>query len=423
MKNINVAKCISKSFYPVFRDCVSHKHTFYWLAGGRGSTKSSFVSIMLPLLLMMNKDVNAMCLRKIGSSLRTSVYAQIQWGIDTLQVSHLFSFRMSPPTITYLPTGQQIFFSGVDEPRKLKSIKPEHGYMGLVWLEEFDQFAGMEEIRSINQTLLRGGPKFWEFCSYNPPKSRDAWVNAEQLYDDPDRLINHSTYKDVPADWLGPQFLLEAEKLKERNETSYRHEYLGEATGTGGAVFDNVSDMAMDDEMIGRFDRRHYGLDFGFALDPLAFVQMHYDAKHEDLYIFGEIYRTHLMNKQAAALMAPLLPGHPVVEADSAEPKSIAELNAYLPSLGCHARVYGAKKGPDSVEFGIRWLQSLNHIYIDKRRAPNTYKEFMQYEYETNRAGEYISAYPDKNNHAIDACRYGCIDLMPRAHLSILKRK
>lgn len=420
---VNIADFVSPAFDKVFYDIIDHKHTFYWMKGGRGSTKSSFISLVIPILLLQHPECHAIVLRKIGRTLRQSVYPQVQWGIDNLGLTGLFKSKANPPEISLRKTGQKILFFGTDDPSKIKSIKLPFGYPGIVWFEELDQFNGMDEIRNLNQSLLRGGRVYWEFCSFNPPKSRDAWVNAEQLYDDPDRLINHSTYKDVPADWLGPQFLLEAKKLKERNETSYRHEYLGEATGTGGAVFDNVSDMAMDDEMIGRFDRRHYGLDFGFALDPLAFVQMHYDAKHEDLYIFGEIYRTHLMNKQAAALMAPLLPGHPVVEADSAEPKSIAELNAYLPSLGCHARVYGAKKGPDSVEFGIRWLQSLNHIYIDKRRAPNTYKEFMQYEYETNRAGEYISAYPDKNNHAIDACRYGCIDLMPRAHLSILKRK
>lgn len=421
--DINIADFVSPAFDEVFYDIMNHGHTYYWMKGGRGSTKSSFVSLMIPILMLRHPECHVVVVRKVKDTIKSSVYPQIQWAIEELGISSLFRFKISPAEITLKHTGQQIVFRGADDPQKIKSFRPSFGYVGIVWFEELDQFNGMEEIRNLNQSLLRGGPVYWEFCSFNPPKSRDAWVNAEQLYDDPDRLINHSTYKDVPADWLGPQFLLEAEKLKERNETSYRHEYLGEATGTGGAVFDNVSDMAMDDEMIGRFDRRHYGLDFGFALDPLAFVQMHYDAKHEDLYIFGEIYRTHLMNKQAAALMAPLLPGHPVVEADSAEPKSIAELNAYLPSLGCHARVYGAKKGPDSVEFGIRWLQSLNHIYIDKRRAPNTYKEFMQYEYETNRAGEYISAYPDKNNHAIDACRYGCIDLMPRAHLSILKRK
>lgn len=165
-------------------------------------------------------------------------------------------------------TGQQINFYGDDDPTKLKSFRPAFGYVGIVWFEELDQFDGMGEIRNLNQSMLRGGPRYWEFCSFNPPKSRDAWVNEEQIYDDPDRLIHHSNYLQVPQEWLGPQFILEAEKLKARNEMAYRHEYLGEVTGTGGAVFDNVVNFEMTDAMIEQFDRRNFGLDFGFAVDP-----------------------------------------------------------------------------------------------------------------------------------------------------------
>lgn len=134
---------------------------------------------------------------------------------------------------------------------------------------------------------------------------------------------------------------------------------------------------------------------------------MHYDAKHEELYIFDESYEQKLTNPQAAAKIAKkVLPGA-LIRADSAEPKSIKELK----SLGLN--VLGAMKGPDSVDYGIRWLQSRNHICIDKKRCPNAYREFVTYEYERNRDGQYLSAYPDKNNHAIDATRYDCSDVMP----------
>lgn len=134
---------------------------------------------------------------------------------------------------------------------------------------------------------------------------------------------------------------------------------------------------------------------------------MHYDAKREILYIFDEIYQPKLTNRQAAIKIKKKITETALIRADSAEPKSIKELN----ELGL--RVMAAKKGPDSVEFGIRWLQGLSAIVIDKKRCPNAYKEFVTYEYETTRDGQYISAYPDKNNHAIDAARYGCEDLMP----------
>lgn len=407
MKKVRLSNIIAPHFWELHRDIKRHGHTYYWLEGGRGSTKSSDISVEIPQLLIMNPECHAVVLRKIGNTIKNSVYPQMQWGIDALGLTSKFRFKTSPHEITYKKTGQKILFFGVDDPQKIKSIKLPFGYVGIVWCEELDQFSGMEEIRNLNQSLLRGGPRFWEFCSFNPPKSQNNWVNEEKLFDDPDRLVHHSTYLGVPKEWLGDRFFEDAEKLKARNETAYRHEYLGEVTGTGGAVFENVEEMTMSDKLVRTFDRRYYGLDFGFAVDPLAFVTMYYDAKHEDLYIFDEIYQQKMTNGQAAELITTRS-NHGRILADSAEPKSIAEMAA----LGL--RISGARKGPDSIDFGMKWLQGRNRIYIDKRRCPNTYKEFITYEYEHNKDGQFVSAYPDANNHSIDAVRYGLSEVMSR---------
>lgn len=400
MKTIRLSNIIAPHFWALHQDIKRHAHTYYWLEGGRGSTKSSDVSVEIPQLIIKNPECHAVVLRKIGNTIKNSVYPQMQWGIDALGLTDKFRFKTSPHEITYKKTGQKILFFGVDDPQKIKSIKLPFGYVGICWIEELDQFSGMEEIRNLNQSLLRGGPVFWEFCSFNPPKSQNNWVNEEKLFDDPDRLVHHSTYLGVPREWLGPQFLAEAEKLKTKNELAYRHEYLGEVTGTGGAVFENVKEMPMNDELVGDFDRLYYGLDFGFAVDPLAFVSMYYDAKHEDLYVFDEIYQQKLTNSQAAKMIRKKADTREII-ADSAEPKSIKEMR------DCGLHINGARKGPDSVDHGVKWLQDRAHIYIDKRRCPNTYREFISYEYERNRQGQFISAYPDKDNHAIDAVRYG----------------
>lgn len=407
MIQIKLSDKMAPSFFSVHQDVKQHGHTHYVLAGGRGSTKSSYVSLEIPLLLMRNPECHAVILRKVANTLRNSVYTQVEWALDALRISDKWKMTISPMEMVRKATGQKILFFGVDDKAKIKSIKLPFGYVGVVWYEELDQFAGMEEIRNLNQSLMRGGSKFWCFSSYNPPKSANNWVNEEMLLDEQDRLVHRSDYLSVNPDWLGPQFIYEADKLKAKNETAYRHEYLGEITGTGGAVFENVLERRITDEEIQQFDRRRYGLDFGFAVDPLAFISMHYDAKREILYIFDEIYRPKLTNRQAAVKIKNKITETALIRADSAEPKSIKELN----ELGL--RAIAAKKGPDSVEFGIRWLQGLSAIVIDKKRCPNTYKEFVTYEYETTRDGQYISAYPDKNNHAIDAVRYGCEDLMP----------
>lgn len=407
MIQIKLSDKMAPSFFFVHKDVNRHNHTHYVLAGGRGSTKSSYVSLEIPLLLMRNPECHAVVLRKVANTLRNSVYTQMEWALDALHISDKWKMTISPMEMVRKATGQKILFFGVDDKAKIKSIKLPFGYVGVVWYEELDQFAGMEEIRNLNQSLMRGGSKFWCFSSYNPPKSANNWVNEEMLLDERDRLIHRSDYLSVNPDWLGPQFIYEADKLKAKNETAYRHEYLGEITGTGGAVFENVVERQITDEEIQQFDRRRYGLDFGFAVDPLAFVSMHYDSKREILYIFDEIYRPKLTNRQAAVKIKKKITETALIRADSAEPKSIKELN----ELGL--KVIAAKKGPDSVDFGMRWLQGLATIVIDKKRCPNAYKEFVTYEYETTRDGQYISAYPDKNNHAIDAVRYGCEDLMP----------
>lgn len=239
------------------------------------------------------------------------------------------------------------------------------------------------------------------FYSYNPPKMIASWVNAEVINIRPDRLVHSSTYLDVPAEWLGEQFIIEAETLKKENELAYRNEYLGEPTGTGGAVFTNITLREITNEEIKQFDNIADGVDFGYAVDPVSYGQNHYDKTRKKLYIFNEIYKVGMSNKRLHEEILKVKIGNSQVTADSAEPKSIDELN----SLG-KIRVVGAKKGPDSIDFGIRWLQNLVEIIIDPVRCPNTAREFGTYEYEKDKYGNFKSKYPDCNNHSIDQTRY-----------------
>ena len=192
---------------------------------------------------------------------------------------------------------------------------------------------------------------------------------------------------------------------------------MGVATGTGGAVFDNVVEREISEDEISAFDHLHFGLDFGFAVDPLAWIKMHFDQKHRMLYLLDEICETRLKNRQAAERMVQRHPGRMRIVADCAEPKSIQELRDYGLS------VEPCRKGPDSVDHGVKWLQDLDAIIIDKRRTPNAYREFTLYEYDTDKDGRYVSAYPDRNNHTIDAVRYGMGPEMTPCGIRILKPK
>jgi len=400
MTKIRLSNIISPAFYDLHKSIKDKRYTHYWLKGGRGSTKSSFIAIEIILGIMKDPEANATVLRKVKDTLRNSVFEQLVWAISILGVADAWEIPESKLVLTYKPTGQKIIFRGADNPRKIKSMAFSRGYNKYVWFEELDEFNGMDEIRMILQSLLRGGPEFAVFYSYNPPKSITNWVNAESQMTRPDRLVHHSTYLDVPRDWLGSQFIQEAEHLKEVNEKAYNHEYLGEITGTGGEVFPNVQIRSISDEEIEEFEVIRRGLDFGFAADPLAYVVCAYNRKYKRLYIFHELYKTNLSNYAAWEHIKAENKDNEMVLADSAEPKSINELQQY------GLRITGVKKGRDSVDYGIKFLQSLEAIVIDDARCPETAREFTNYELEKDANGNWKAGYPDKNNHAIDAVRY-----------------
>ncbi|NLK38296.1 MAG: PBSX family phage terminase large subunit [Epulopiscium sp.] len=397
---VKLSNLIAPSFYEVHQALKQQKYTHYWLNGGRGSTKSSFVSIEIILGIMSDPKANCVAMRKVGVNLKDSVFEQLQWAISVLGVERYWNTKHSPLELTYTPTGGKILFRGADNPKKIKSTKFRQGYCKYIWYEEVDEFAGMEEIRTINQSLLRGGESFCVFYSYNPPKSQRNWVNKEILEKQNDKLVHHSTYLQVPKHWLGEQFFIEAEHLKSVNEDAYKHEYLGEVTGTGGEVFRNLTIRVISDEEIKSFDKIARGLDWGYATDPFHYTVNHYDKTRRRLYIFYEIQLVNLSNRKAAEMIKQENKSNTLIVCDSAEPKSIAEVSEY------GLRVIGARKGPDSVEYGIKWLQDLEEIVIDPIRCPNTAKEFQGYELEKDNNGGFKAKFPDKNNHSIDAVRY-----------------
>jgi phage terminase large subunit len=415
---IKLSDLIAPSFYCVHKAIKENRYTEYMLKGGRGSTKSTFASVEIISGMMRDaqngEHTNAVALRKVKDTLKDSVYEQLEWAIDKLGVSDKWKCTKSPMEMVYLPTGQKILFRGADKPKKIKSTKVKKGYIKYIWYEELDEFYGPEEIRTINQSLMRGGNKFVVFYTYNPPKSSRSWVNQEAKIEKAGRLVHHSDYRLVPAEWLGPVFLVEAEHLKATNEMAYLHEYLGEETGTGLEVFRNVKLRKITDEEIKRFDRIKQGLDFGYAVDPVVFEKMHYDKTRRRLYIFYEFSGIQVSNRK----LYENIKNHLVTEtiADSEEPKSIAELKSY------GMKIKGAKKGPDSVEYGIKFLaEDIEEIIIDPARCPRAAREFINYALETDRNGEVKSEYPDKDNHTIDAVRYALEDEMRQAKISILK--
>jgi len=398
------ADVLAPNFIDAYDDIQEHNHTEYLFYGGRGSAKSTTVSLLMIYLIKNNPTMHAIALRQVANTLRDSVYSQLVWAITELGIEHEFKCTTSPLEITYLPTGQKIFFRGADEPGKIKSIKPAFGYIGIAWFEELDQFHGPEAVRNIEQSAIRGGDLAYIFKSFNPPRTLANWANKYIRIPKETQYQHKSTYLDLGnrMRWLGKVFVEEAEHLKIVNPGAYEHEYLGVANSAGGLVFENVQIRKITDEEIAQFDRVLHGLDFGYYPDPAHYTRMHYDAARRVLYIFGEVRRWKASNRALYdALVEYGLTPEDLLICDSAEPKSVADFREY----GASAR--GAEKGPESVTYSIKWMQGLTAIVIDPERCPYAAEEFLEYEYEQDPDGNYISEYPDRNNHAIDSARYG----------------
>ena len=391
------ARVLGRAFVDINRQIRPNME--YVFEGGRGGLKSSFVSLKIIELIKNNPQMHACITRQVAGTLKDSVYAQMKWAIHELELDEEFNCKVSPLEIIYAKTGQVIYFRGLDDETKLKSIKPPFGYIGILWKEEKDQMKGDAQERSVNQSALRGGNESYDFSSYNPPKSKSSWVHRIKLQPNPKRIVHHSCYTEAPPEWLGQKFIDDAEHLKEVNPEAYEHEYLGVPNGDGGNVFEYIELREITDEEIARMDKIYQGVDWGWYPDRYAFVRVYYDHARETLYFIDEIGENKKANSYTAAKIKERGYDDYAIICDSAEPKSISDYR----DEGLPAR--GAEKGPGSVEYSMKWLQG-KKLVMDPRRTPEACKEFTEYEYERDKDGNVISGYPDKNNHFIDATRY-----------------
>lgn len=399
------ARVIGKAFVDINRQI--KPNISYTFKGGRGGLKSSYVALKIVELVKNNPIMHACITRQVAGTLKDSVYAQMKWAINELGLLEEFDFKVSPLEIRYKKTGQVIYFRGLDDETKLKSIKPEFGYIGILWKEEKDQMKGQEQERSVNQSVLRGGSESYDFSSYNPPKSKSSWVNRLELEPNPNRVTHTSCYLDAPPEWLGQKFIDDAAHLKEVNPAAYEHEYLGVPNGDGGNVFEYLEIREITDDEINRMDRIFAGVDYGWYPDQFCYLRTYYDSAREKIYLLDELYVNKWSNAKTADWIKKKGYDDYTMICDSAEPKSVTDYR----DAGLPAR--GAIKGPGSVEYGFKFLQTKT-IVIDPRRTPNAYKEITEYEYERDKEGNVISGYPDGNDHAISALRYAYEPLFNR---------
>ncbi|QFR56215.1 terminase large subunit [Bacillus phage 000TH010] len=407
MKKVRLSEKFTPHFLEVWRTVKAAQHLKYVLKGGRGSAKSTHIAMWI-ILLMMMMPITFLVIRRVYNTVEQSVFEQLKEAIDMLEVGHLWKVSKSPLRLTYIPRGNSIIFRGGDDVQKIKSIKASKFPVAGMWIEELAEFKTEEEVSVIEKSVLRAelppGCRYIFFYSYNPPKRKQSWVNKvfNSSFLPANTFVDHSTYLQNP--FLSKAFIEEAEEVKRRNELKYRHEYLGEALGSGVVPFENlkIEEGIIKDEDVARFDNIRQGLDFGYGPDPLAFVRWHYDKRRNTIYAIDELVDHKVSLKRTADFILKNRYDYARIIADSSEPRSIDTLKLELRIPG----IEGAKKGPDSVEFGERWLDELDAIVIDPLRTPNIAREFENIDYQTDKNGDPIPRLEDKDNHTIDATRY-----------------
>ena len=416
----------NKVFIPTYRrpwtDIVLGRFRDFWFKGGRASFKSSFIAFVIVTLMMNDANraaraqrageknwkrhlTHAVIYRKYGVDIHDSVFETIKWMVtEVLGYGRLWYFAKSGRKAVYLPTGQQILFRGLDSQEKQKSIKAPFGWFKYLWFEELTEYKGMEEIRSVKQSVQRGGRAHFTFCSYNPPPTQGEWVNEWANKYVEGRCVYHSTFLDAAKyrpEWLTEDFFRDANALLEIDERAFRHEYLGEVTGTGAEVFRRVECRTPSEEELLDATTVRNGLDFGFENDPCALMSCRFNAKKKILYIVGEWVAHGQFEEAIYEEIKRRGLTNSVITADRAEPKAIQRLN----TLGAR-KVQKCYKAPGSVEDGLHWLRSLRRIVIDPKKCPVAVREWTKYEFKRTAKGDLTNQYVDADNHTIDAVRY-----------------
>lgn len=389
-------------FQEVWLEWKKSEYSRYVLKGGRGSAKSSHIALILILSAIL-EPVNVLCLRKVAETLSESVYEQLKWAIQKLELDEYFTFKRSPLRIIYNERGNGFYFRGLDKAEKVKSIVIADFPLTYYWFEELAEFSTEDEVETVIRSIVRAELdkkiKYKGFFSYNPPKSKLNWVNKKYGFGTQDKntYVHHSTYLD--NSYISKEFKEDAENTKKKNELKYRHEYMGEAIGNGIIPFPNLQIRQITKEDIANISIIRQGIDWGYGVDPVAFVRWGYCKKKKIIYALDEYYGVKRSNQMLADYINSKEYDEPIT-CDSAEPKSIDDLRENEISA------WGAKKGKGSVEYGEKWLGDLSAIVIDPALTPNIAREFQTVDYAMDRDGNPLPRLEDKDNHTIDATRY-----------------
>ena len=366
--------------------------------GSRASKKSKTTALWYIYNLMKYKDANLLVVRKTFRTLKDSCFKELKWAVKRLKVEHLWDFTLSPLEAVYKPTGQRIYFRGLDDPLKVTSIAVDVGCLCWMWIEEAYEIMKEDDFNILDESIRGETPEglFKQITiTFNPWNERH-WLK-KRFFDNPDEDTLAITTDYRCNEWLDKADLKVFETMKKNNPRRYAVAGLGGWGIVDGLVYENWKEEAFTLEQI-KHCKSAFGLDFGYTNDPSAFFVGFVDTENKKLYVWDEIYQKGLSNRKIYEAITSAGYNKENITGDSAEPKSIDELKGY------GLRIKGAEKGKDSVKNGIQWIQDLEIIIHP--RCVNFITEISQYTWDKDRFGNTLNIPVDDFNHLMDAMRY-----------------
>lgn len=373
---------------------------FRVVKGSRRSKKSKTMALWTIYKMMQFPLANTLVVRKTYRTLKDSCFTELKWAIKRLGVEHLWNVKESPLEMTYTPTGQKIYFRGLDDPLKITSIAVEVGVLSWMWIEEAYEITKEDDFDTLAESMLGDCPPglFKQITLTFNPWSERTWIK-KRFFDSssPDVLALTTNY--LCNEWLSSADRKEFERMQAKNPRRYRVAGLGDWGVVDGLVYENWTERHFTLQQLPSDAKSAFGLDFGYTNDPTAFFCGFLSLEERTLYVWDEIYKKGLSNRAIYNEINSAGYAKEQITGDSAEPKSIDELK------GLGLRITGAKKGKDSVMNGIQWIQDLKIVIHP--RCVNFITEISSYQWKKDKFGNKLNEPEDDNNHLMDAMRYG----------------
>lgn len=385
-----------------YKDFWNFKGRYRVVKGSRASKKSATTALWYIYNIMKYKDANLLVIRKTFRTLKDSCYTQLKWAIHRLGVDAYFNCKESPLEITYKPTGQKIYFRGLDDPLKVTSITVDKGVLCWVWIEESYELTSESSFDTLDESIRGEVPEgLFKQCTltFNPWNEKH-WLK-KKFFDVKDNDVLAKTTNYMCNEFLDESDRKMFERMKITNPRRYRVAGLGEWGIVDGLVYENFEEKAFDIRKVLQRNgiESAFGLDFGYTNDPSAFVCLLVDTIRKEIYVFDEMYKKAMTNEMIYKEIVRMGYSKEKIIADSAEPKSIAQLRG----LGL-LHIHGAKKGKDSILNGIQLIQ--DYKIIIHPRCVNFITEITNYTWDKDKFDNQINKPIDDFNHLLDAMRY-----------------